>query len=48
MPYYSAEDLEFLAKCNCAITQLNKIKARELVKQQQLDYNYNPYICDIT
>ena len=46
-PYYSVEDLEFLAKCDCAIAQLNKIKARELAKQQRLDYDYDPYVCNI-
>ena len=47
MPYYSTEDLEFLAKYDYAIAQLNKIKARELTQQQQLDYDYDPYVCGI-
>ena len=47
-PYYSTEDLEFSAKCDRAIAQLNKIKARELAKQQRPDYDHDPHVCNIT
>ena len=47
-PYYSTEDLEFLAKYDHTIAQLNKITTQELAKQQQgLDYNYDLYTCTI-
>ena len=44
-PYYSTDDLEFSAKCKRAIAQLNKIKARELAKQQQPDYDHDLNAC---
>lgn len=47
-PYYSAEDLEFLAKCKRALVQLRRIKTKELAKQQQgPDYNHDPNTCRI-
>ena len=44
-PYYSTDDLEFSAKCDRAIAQLDKIKARELAKQQQPDYDHDLNTC---
>jgi hypothetical protein len=47
-PYYSTEDLEFSAKCDRAIAQLDKITTRELAKQQQEpDYNHDLDTCHI-
>lgn len=45
-PYYSTEELEFSAKCDRAIAQLDKIKERELAKPTP-NYNHDLNTCRI-